>query len=181
MAKYIIIDRDGTLIEHIPYLCDPGSVRILPTVKQGLQLLQQAGCRLFLHTNQSGIGRGYFSHEAAVRCNEEMIRQLGLGPDLFERICMAPEAPDQTINYRKPSAKFGLEIMHAFSAGKEHLCYIGDNVTDLMTARNLGCKGIGVNTALHDLNSMLQEKGLREAFPVFDSFARAAAHVIDVC
>ncbi|MDH4164411.1 MAG: HAD-IIIA family hydrolase [Nitrospirota bacterium] len=178
MAKHIIIDRDGTLIEHIPYLCDPEKVRILPTVKEGLQILKQSGCRLFLHTNQSGVGRGYFSYHDAERCNQEMLRQIGLGSDLFERVCMAPESPEQPADYRKPSSKFGREIMAEYGAAANDLCYIGDNVTDLLTAKKLGCGGIGVDTALHDLRKMLAENDLSGTYPVVDSFLEAATYAI---
>lgn len=179
MTKHVVLDRDGTLIEHVPYLCDPKKVRILPTVIEGLTMLRYAGCKLFLHTNQSGIGRGFFTRDKAVQCNSEMIRQLGLGSELFERICVAPEAPDEPAVYRKPSPKFGREIMSDFGITEKNLFYIGDNISDLLTATNLGCRGIGVNTALHDLREMLDKNFLSGRFPVFDSFMKAAEHIVD--
>lgn len=179
MVKYVVLDRDGTLIRHIPYLCDPDQVQLLPTVIAGLQKLKLSGCKLFLHTNQSGIGRGFYSFDDASHCNTEMIRQVGLGRELFEKICVAPEAPDQDTTYRKPSPKFGLEIIAEYAASEQELCYIGDNVTDLLTARNLGCIGVGVNTASHDLRLMLEERGMAEDFPVFETFLDATTYVVD--
>ena len=179
MVKYIILDRDGTLIQHIPYLCDADQVQLLPTVIVGLKKLKQSGCKLFLHTNQSGIGRGYYSYDDAIRCNNEMIRQLGLGHEIFEQICVAPETTGQDIVYRKPSPKFGLEMLAKYQINEKNLCYIGDNVSDLLTAKNLGCMGVGVNTALHDLRIMLEVRGLTNEFPVFDTFLDAATYIID--
>jgi D-glycero-D-manno-heptose 1,7-bisphosphate phosphatase len=177
-ARLVFLDRDGTLIRHLPYLCDPALVELLPTVPEGLRLLREADCRLFLHTNQSGIGRGYFSRAQAEHCNAAMLRQIGLGDDLFEDTCICPETPDQPQQYRKPSPRYGLEILRRHAIEPRRAVYIGDNTSDLLTARNVGCQGVGVNTGMHDLRGLLREHGLAGAFEVFDSFIDAARHVI---
>lgn len=177
--NYIVLDRDGTLIRHIPYLSDPAQVQLLPTVIDGLAKLVKSGCLLFLHTNQSGIGRGYFSLADATACNDEMLRQICLGKELFESVCVCPEAPDQDIAYRKPSPKYGLEIIVKYATCKNNIWYVGDNVTDLLTANNIGCKGVGVNTGAHDLRQMLRERDLETYFPVFDSFLEASDYILD--
>jgi D-glycero-D-manno-heptose 1,7-bisphosphate phosphatase len=175
----VFLDRDGTLIRHRPYLADPACVHLLPTVVEGLTALVHAGCKLFLHSNQSGIGRGYFSLTDAIACNDEMLRQIGLGPELFEGICVCPEAPDQAIVYRKPSPKYALEIMEKYRVTKRDICYVGDNISDLLTAQNLGCLGLGVSTGVDDLRLLLGQSGLVAArFPVFESFADAAKHML---
>lgn len=176
--KYVVLDRDGTLVRHIPYLCDPAQVEVLPTVVAGLTKLIGSGHKLFLHTNQSGVGRGYFSLADAIACNDAMLKKIGLGPDLFEDICVCPEVPDQDVNYRKPSSKYGLEIIEKYTIGRQDICYVGDNVTDLLTAKNIGCTGVGVNTGVHDLRQVLQERGLEGSFPVFDCFLDAASYVV---
>lgn len=140
--QYVVLDRDGTLIRHVPYLSRPEQVEVLPGGVAGLTELRKAGCKLFLHTNQSGIGRGYFSLEEALACNEEMLSQIGLGTQLFESVCVAPEAPDQPAEYRKPSPKFGAELIDKYKVKPHDICYVGDNVSDLLTARNIGCHGI---------------------------------------
>jgi D-glycero-D-manno-heptose 1,7-bisphosphate phosphatase len=174
----VFLDRDGTLIRHRPYLADAACVELLPTVVEGLTELAKIGCQLFLHTNQSGIGRGYFSLTDAIACNDEMLRQIGLGPEIFAGVCLCPEAPDQTVVYRKPSPKYALEIIANYGITKRDICYLGDNISDLLTARNLGCMGVGVSTGVHDLRPMLRQIGLAEQFPVFDSFIDAAKHVV---
>lgn len=175
--KYVVLDRDGTLIRHIPYLHDPARVDVLPSVVDGLTRLREAGCKLFLHTNQSGIGRGYFSLMDALACNKEMLRQIGLGEALFEDVCVCPETPDQDACYRKPSPRFGFEIVARHAVDNSNLWYVGDNVTDLLTARNIGCRGVGVSTGVHDLRDALVQRGLAEIFPVFDSFDAVARYI----
>lgn len=175
---YVVLDRDGTLIRHIPYLCDPAQVEVLPTVVAGLARLVESRHKLFLHTNQSGVGRGYFSLADAIACNDAMLEKIGLGSDLFEDMCVCPEAPDQDINYRKPSSKYGFEILEKYGKSTQDICYVGDNVTDLLTAKNIGCVGVGVNTGIHDLRQALLERGLEGSFPVFDCFLDAASYVV---
>lgn len=78
--------------------------------------------KLFLHTNQSGVGRGYFGLADAVACNEAMLKKIGLGDDLFEDMCVCPEEPDQDINYRKPSPKYGFEILKKYGKSPQDIC-----------------------------------------------------------
>lgn len=172
------MDRDGTLIKYIPYLSDPLLVEVLPTVAFGLQKLKEAGCLLFLHTNQSGIARGYFSEEAAIGCNDEMLNQLNLGLDLFDGICVCPEAPDGVVEYRKPSPRFGLELINRFNCDRNDIFYIGDNISDLLTAKNIGCRGVGVNTGVQDLRQELARENLASSFTVHDSFMAAVDHLL---
>jgi D-glycero-D-manno-heptose 1,7-bisphosphate phosphatase len=175
--KALILDRDGTLIEHVPYLADPSDVRLLCGVRDALATAREAGLKLFLHSNQSGIGRGLFAPEAVDACNRRMIELLGFGPDVFERICIAPEHPDEPSAYRKPSPAFAHEVMRDFNLAAREICYIGDRGSDLATARAAGTRGVGVATGLDDLRAELRNHGLAEAFPVFDSLHAAICYL----
>jgi D-glycero-D-manno-heptose 1,7-bisphosphate phosphatase len=169
----LILDRDGTLIEHVPYLCDPAEVRLLPGVREALQTALAAGIRLFLHSNQSGVGRGYFELAAVTACNDRLIELLDLGPQPFARICIAPEAPDQPSDYRKPSPLLAREIMRDFGLQPAAVWYLGDRGSDLATAHAAGTRGIGIATGLDDLRAELAALGLTAEFPVVDSIAAA--------
>lgn len=172
--EHVILDRDGTLIRHVPYLADPAKVELLPTVLDGLRALRAVDCTLYLHTNQSGVGRGYFTLDDVVACNQAMIDHLGLGAAVFSEICVAPEHPDGRIVYRKPSPAWGQGLMRRRKLDATSLCYVGDSLADLHTARNLGCLGIGVNTGEFDLRAVLAAEGLADLFPVVDRFSDAA-------
>ena len=176
--KAIIFDRDGTLIEHVHYLSDPKEVRILPGVKTGLALLKTLGFKLFLHTNQSGVSRSLFSMEQVYACNQRMQELLELDPNLFERICIAPEKPDDPIVYRKPSSRFAKEVMKDFSFRSSEICYVGDSPSDLQTAISAGSKAIGVNTGLLDFRDQLKKLKLIKQFPIVDSFTEVVEYLI---
>ncbi|MFI5337077.1 MAG: HAD-IIIA family hydrolase, partial [Opitutales bacterium] len=70
--RALFLDRDGTLILDKDYLADPAGVELLPGAAAALQRARTLGYRLFLFTNQSGIGRGFHTIEDAHRCNARM-------------------------------------------------------------------------------------------------------------
>lgn len=179
VIKALVLDRDGTLIEHVPYVHDPAQIRLLPEVREGLAAARAAGVRLFLHTNQSGVGRGMFTLAQAEACTARMIELFDLGPAPFARICTAPEAPEAPAIYRKPSPRFAREIMAEFGFAPEELCYVGDRGSDLATGHAAGTRGVGVATGLDDLASELREAGLGR-YPVFKSFRAAIDHVLSL-
>jgi D-glycero-D-manno-heptose 1,7-bisphosphate phosphatase len=179
-VRALVLDRDGTLVEHVPYLADPAGVRLLPGVREGLAAAKAAGLALFLHTNQSGVGRGMYGLAAVHACNDRMLELLGLGDDLFTRICIAPEAPDKPSIYRKPSPRFAHELMDAFGYKPAELCYVGDRGADIATAQAAGTRAVGVATGLDDLASEARELGLGD-YRLFSSFHAAITHVLTEC
>ena len=174
----LVLDRDGTIIVHVPYLCDPAGVVLLPGVRAALLAAQAAGVDLFVHSNQSGVGRGMFNLAAVDACNRRMIELLDLGEAPFTRICVAPEAPKDPAIYRKPEPRFAQELIRDFGYAPENLAYIGDRGSDLETAARAGIGGIGVATGLDDLPAELSELGLDKTFPVFASLSEAVEHFL---
>ncbi len=73
----VFLDRDGTIIEDKGFLGDPAGVELLPTVVEALRLLRERGFATVVISNQSGIARGYFGHDAVRSVNDEIARQLG--------------------------------------------------------------------------------------------------------
>src|SRR2546423_11920991 len=91
----VYLDRDGTLIEEKEYLHRPEDVVILPGTADALRQLQEAGFLLIMVTNQSGIGRGYFTLSDVERVHAHIIREFAKSGVEFRKIYLAPEAPDQ--------------------------------------------------------------------------------------
>lgn len=135
-TKAVFLDRDGTIIHDAHYLSDPTMVKLLPNAEQALSLLRDDGFLLFLFTNQSGIGRGYFTIDAAHRCNERMIELLGLGSSLFSGICIAPESPDQPAVYRKPNPRFINETVTRYGIDRAQAWMVGDKTIDAESGLN---------------------------------------------
>ncbi|MCL4180893.1 MAG: HAD family hydrolase [Verrucomicrobia bacterium] len=125
----VFLDRDGTLIEERHYLSDPEQVVLFPGVAEALLQLQNAGFDLFLVTNQSGVGRGYYTMAEVDRVHERLIAQLGQA--FFRHIYVAPEAPDQPSLGRKPSPHFLFEARDRFHLDLASSYMVGDKLIDL--------------------------------------------------
>ena len=174
--KAIILDRDGTLIEPIEYLKNPNEVKILPGVREGLKFLKDSNVKLFLHTNQSGIGRGLYTLSDVSACNKRMENLLALGYKIFDRICIAGEKPNHTIVYRKPSPKFVVEIANDFNVNFSEIMLVGDRLSDISISLEVGCHAIGVNTGFVDLRKEVEQYGSNK-FIVVDNFDEAIEYM----
>jgi D-glycero-D-manno-heptose 1,7-bisphosphate phosphatase len=126
----LFLDRDGTIILHKPYLHRPEEVELVPAAAAALKLARQAGWKLFLFTNQSGVGRGLFQMDDVESVHCRMLELLGFSADLFTGICIAPEAPHQPILYRKPSPRFIFEVMHEHELSPDACWMVGDSPSD---------------------------------------------------
>ena len=100
--KYIILDRDGTLIEEKNYLHDPDQVSLLPGVIEGLKKLASAGYKFIVLTNQSGIGRGYFKESDMFAVNERLSFILSSEGIEITKFYYCPHKPEEGCRCRKP-------------------------------------------------------------------------------
>ena len=138
--KLVIIDRDGTLILDKNYISDPDEVELIPGTISGLKKLYNNNILIAMHTNQSGIERGYFNLDVVKRINKKMIDLIGLNDHIFSEICIAPNIVSNYDNYRKPSPKFAYELIKKYSLNSMSIAYIGDSIKDKNCAINIGCK-----------------------------------------
>jgi histidinol-phosphate phosphatase family protein len=137
MRPAVFLDRDGTLIEDRHYLHRPEEVQLFPGAVEALRRLRDAGFALFLVTNQSGVGRGYFPLEDVERVHQRLLADLGSGP-WFERIYVAPEAPEQPSRGRKPSPQFLFDARDEFGVDLARSYMVGDKLIDLECGWNAG-------------------------------------------
>jgi D-glycero-D-manno-heptose 1,7-bisphosphate phosphatase len=140
MKRAIFLDRDGTLIAEKNYLSRPEEVEIFPGVGLALKRLQDAGFGLFMVTNQSGIGRGYFTLADAERVNAYLLAELARDGVHFEKTYLAPEAPDQPSRGRKPSPQFLFDARDEFGLDLGASFMVGDKLIDLECGWNAGVK-----------------------------------------
>ena len=140
MTQAVFLDRDGTLIKEMEYLRRPEQVAIFPGVGAALKLLQDAGFTLFIVSNQSGVGRGYFTLEDVEKVHRHLMTELEREGVRFERIYIAPEHPDQPSRGRKPSPQFLFDARHEFGVDLGRSYMIGDKLIDLECGWNAGVK-----------------------------------------
>jgi D-glycero-D-manno-heptose 1,7-bisphosphate phosphatase len=140
MNRAVFLDRDGTLIVEKNYLHRPQDVDIFPGAGAALKGLADAGFKLVIVTNQSGIGRGYFTLADAERVNEHVAREFARDGVRFEKTYIAPEAPDQPSRGRKPSPAFLFDARGEFNLNLAESFMVGDKLIDLECGWNAGVK-----------------------------------------
>jgi D-glycero-D-manno-heptose 1,7-bisphosphate phosphatase len=140
MTRAVFLDRDGTLMVEKNYLSDPAQVELLPGVPEALKQLQDAGLKLFIVTNQSGIGRGYYTLSDMHRVNERLCAELAKHGVRIEKTYFAPEAPEAPSRGRKPSPQFLFDARDEFGLDLSQSYMIGDKLADLECGWNAGVK-----------------------------------------
>jgi D-glycero-D-manno-heptose 1,7-bisphosphate phosphatase len=138
MHRAVFLDRDGTLVAERNYLRTVEEVSMLPGAGPALKRLQDAGFKLFIISNQSGVGRGYFTLAAVETVNAHICRELARDGVRFEKIYIAPEAPDQPSRGRKPSPQFLFDARDEFGLDLAQSYVIGDKWIDLECGWNAG-------------------------------------------
>ena len=141
-AKIALVDRDGTLIESVPFLKHREDVRLLPGVGEGLKALQDAGYLLVVITNQQGIGLGYFDYQEFVGVNSEMLRLLSPYGVRVSRIYYCPHTYADQCECRKPGKEMIERALRHFKAEASDCVLIGDSKIDVQAAKAAGCLGI---------------------------------------
>jgi len=168
MNKALFLDRDGTIMFDRNYVSDPAQVELIPGAGDALRRAARLGYLLFLFTNQSGIGRKYFSSDDVRRVNERMEALLELPRPAFTEVCIAPETPEEPQQYRKPSPRFILEMIarHDLDAGQ---CWmVGDANSDIMAGMNAGIRTAALKGPRLKLEELPEPA---RGVPVFENLA----------
>jgi D-glycero-D-manno-heptose 1,7-bisphosphate phosphatase len=136
----VFLDRDGTIIEERHYLRDPAELRLLPGAAGALRRLREAGFRLIIVSNQSGIGRGYFTLADAEGVHARLVAELAKEGVVIDHAYVAPEAPDQPSRGRKPSPQFLFDARDQYGIDLAASYMIGDKLSDLECGWNAGVR-----------------------------------------
>ena len=137
--KAVFIDRDGTINNEKNYLCRPEDFHLIPGADLAMRRLQDAGYLLIVVTNQSGIGRGYYTEADMHAVNQRMCEIIRAAGVQLTHIYYAPEAPEQPSRGRKPSPAFLHDARDQYGIDLSRSFMIGDKWIDLQTGWNAGC------------------------------------------
>jgi D-glycero-D-manno-heptose 1,7-bisphosphate phosphatase len=139
----LFLDRDGTLMEEVDHCHDPAKVRAYPGAAEALSRARSLGWSIIIITNQSGIGRGYFSRDQFLEVQGELTRQLG---GTIDATYMSPDLPDTGSLRRKPAPGMILEAAEEHGIDLARSFMVGDRNLDIECGRNAGVKTILVQT-----------------------------------
>lgn len=142
--KFVVLDRDGTLIEHIHYLSDPKLVRFKPDLVSALAALGKEGFAFGIVTNQSIIGRALASQEEVGAVNQLIVDFLEQNDIKISFVFVCPHIPEDYCKCRKPEIGLGLRAISAFNLYPSLSYVIGDQESDILFGKNLGCTPIQI-------------------------------------
>lgn len=148
MKPVVLLDRDGTIIVDKNYLSDPAEVEFLPGAIQGLKLLQQHGFELIVVTNQSGIGRGFYTELEMHNVNRrlcDILAQNGVKMSP-RRIYFCPHTPEAECTCRKPRTGMALKAQTEWLFDMRRGYVIGDKPADIELGHNLNLPAVLVKT-----------------------------------
>jgi len=179
MKRAIFLDRDGTLIFDKEYLHKPEEVEFCPGSIAALRRALEAGFALIMVTNQSGVGRGYFTLEDVHRVHEYIEKELARGGVTLKGIYIAPEAPELPSRGRKPSPQFLFDARDEFGIDLARSYMVGDKMSDLQCGWNAGVdKSILVRTGEGLKTEAKQREQLRDA-PIVEDLAQAIDLILE--
>lgn len=145
----VIFDRDGVLNVDTGYAFDPDKLEWMPGARAAVARVNAAGVAAVITTNQSGIGRGYYTEDQMHAFHAEMLRQLAADGARIDRIYFAPhheDAPEpryRVANHpdRKPNPGMLLKALTDFAVSPSDAIMIGDKESDMEAARRAGVAG----------------------------------------
>jgi histidinol-phosphate phosphatase family protein len=144
--RAVFLDKDGTLVENVPYNVDPAQIRFMPTVPEGLHMLADAGLPLFVVTNQPGLATGRFTRPELVRVEHHIQQRLqqeaGVSltgwytcPHHAEALCLC----------RKPAPGLLRQAALAHGIDLSRSWMVGDILDDIEAGRRVGCTAVLVD------------------------------------
>ena len=145
MDKAIFLDRDGTVVEDPGYVHKVKDFKLIDGAIDALKLLKN-DFRFFIITNQSGIGRGFFTLGDFEKFNNHLISTLKKNNIKIEKTYVCPHHPDEKCDCRKPNIKFIKEAEKEFNIDLKNSWVIGDLPCDIEMGKNTGCRTIYVLT-----------------------------------
>jgi D-glycero-D-manno-heptose 1,7-bisphosphate phosphatase len=140
--RVVILDRDGTVVVDRGYLDDPAGLEFEPGAAAGLQRLYSHGYRLIVVTNQSGVGRGFFTLECVEAMNERLKVMVEDAGARLEGIYFCPHAPDAACACRKPALGLLTQAAADLGFNPSSAIVIGDKESDIEFGRRAGAMTI---------------------------------------
>ena len=183
MVKAVFLDKDGTLIDDVPYNVNPELINLKDGAVEGLQKLQRAGFKLIVISNQSGVARGYFAKEELEKVEhriKEMLAGFGIKLDGFY---YCPHHPEGRIaeyaidcNCRKPLPGMLIKAAAEHHVNLKASWMIGDILNDVEAGNRAGCNSILIDNGGE--TEWIKNNPFREPEAVWANLKEAADFII---
>ena len=176
--KLVILDRDGVInYDSDQYIKSPDEWKPIPGSLAAIARLNQAGYRVVVATNQSGIGRGLFETDTLMAIHDKMLKALAQAGGRIDAIFFCPHTNADSCECRKPKPGMFREIEARFNADLTGVPAIGDSLRDLQAAAAVGASPMLVRTGKG--RKTVDNPDIPPGVPIFDDLAAAVAHVVE--
>ncbi len=176
MNKIVILDRDGVInVESPNYIRTPDEWHAISGSLAAIARLNQAGFKVVIATNQSGVARGYYDLAMLGKIHEKLMTELAaLGGEVDIFFC--PHHPDEHCPCRKPQPGMFYQIQQKYQMQFADVFFIGDSYTDAEVARKVGCRFIMVLTG-NGRKALAEHPELNDVLH-FENLAKAVEYLI---
>jgi len=180
MIPAVFLDRDGVLIENRPdYVRNWSQVTILPSAISALSSIKHTGYKVIVVTNQSAIGRGIISYDAAREINARLVEAIRERGGQIDRVYMCPHMPEDHCNCRKPRPGLIFQAAEELSLDLHHSWLIGDAWSDLLAGQAAELYGVIMLKTGRGAEQLLQPKPEELGpFLVFSDISEAVSAII---
>ncbi len=138
--KLIILDRDGVINQDSDsFVKNPDEWIALPGSLHAIARLTQAGWKVVVATNQSGLARGLFDMDTLTAIHTKMRRELAAAGGSIDAVFMCPHGPDDNCACRKPKPGMFEQIGHRYDVDLAGVPAVGDSLRDLQASSSVGC------------------------------------------
>ena len=174
----VIMDRDG-VINHdsTEYIKSPKEWIAIPHSLNAITRLNHAGHQVVVATNQSGVGRGYYSMDTLNAIHQKMKNELSSIGGHLDGLYICPHKPDDLCRCRKPQPGMLLEIANDFNADLKETYFIGDSLRDIEAAQQVGALPVLVRTGKGEAMLKAHQAALQNV-PVYADLSEVVGAII---
>jgi len=178
--KAIFVDRDGTINRDVHYLDSPDKFIMYLGVGQGIKTLKKKGYKIIVITNQSGIGRGYFTEKQLLSIHKKMAEEFQQFGVALDGIYYCPHHPDDQCNCRKPRTGLFEKAITDHDIDVKKSFMIGDKILDIGAGKKMCVKTVLIPEP-HVRDDCLSKKNAWEYAPdyIADDFCDAVAWILN--
>jgi D-glycero-D-manno-heptose 1,7-bisphosphate phosphatase len=149
----VLLDRDGTICEEVGYVNHVDRIKVYPYAAAAIRKLNRAGIPVVVVTNQSGVGRGYFSERLVKQAHAKIAKELAAGGARVDAFYYCPHHPTGTLKAyrkdcrcRKPATGMADDAAKRFHLDLKSSFVVGDSYRDMRLAFNIGAHSIMLMT-----------------------------------
>ncbi|AKL97611.1 D-glycero-alpha-D-manno-heptose-1,7-bisphosphate 7-phosphatase [Endomicrobium proavitum] len=146
LTPAVFLDRDGTVIFDRNYLSSPKQVKLYAYAADSINKLRNAGFKVIVVTNQSGVGRGMFTQKDLKKVNDKFIFLLKKSGAKIDGLYYCPHIDEDKCLCRKPNTGMVLQAAKDHGIDLKNSYTVGDSVRDYLLGNNSGGKGVLVLT-----------------------------------